>query len=142
MSRLAAVWGLLVVVGGVSACGSSATEGTGTSSSAATSSSTAVSSVPGSSSQASPTGLVVDVTISGGKVTPRNASYDATVKEPISFRVSSDTEDELHVHSTPDHEFEITAAPNQIFDFTVDVPGRVDVELHHLNVVIATITVR
>ena len=89
-----------------------------------------------------PAGLVVDVTISAGKATPTNASYDASVNEPITFRVTSDTEDELHVHSTPDHEFEIKAAPNQAFDFTVGLPGRVDVELHHLNVVLATIDVR
>jgi hypothetical protein len=42
----------------------------------------------------------------------------------------------------PDHKFEIAAAPNQTFQFTVDVPGNVDVELHHLDRTIATIQVR
>lgn len=64
------------------------------------------------------------------------------MREPITFRVTSDTEDELHVHSTPDHEFEVKAAPNQAFEFTVGIRGRADVELHHLNVVLATINVR
>ena len=36
----------------------------------------------------------------------------------------------------------LKAAPNQPFEFSVAVPGRVDVELHHLGVTIATINVR
>jgi hypothetical protein len=46
------------------------------------------------------------------------------------------------VHSTPDHEFAIAAAPNQTFQFTVDVPGSVEVELHKLDKTVATIDVR
>jgi hypothetical protein len=46
------------------------------------------------------------------------------------------------MHSTPDHEFEIAAAPNQTFQFTVDVPGSVDVELHKLDKTVASIQVR
>ena len=54
----------------------------------------------------------------------------------------ADAPDELHVHSTPDHEFEIAAAPNQTFQFTVDVPGSVDVEIHKLDKTVASIQVR
>jgi hypothetical protein len=46
------------------------------------------------------------------------------------------------VHSTPEHKFNVEAKPMQTFQFTVDVPGKVDVELHHLNKTIATITVQ
>jgi hypothetical protein len=96
-----------------------------------------------STSSASPAaGLVIDIKIADGRATPTNATFEARVKEPITFRLTSDKEDELHVHSVPDHEFEVKAAPNQTFDFTVDVPGRVDVELHHLDVTVATINVR
>jgi hypothetical protein len=45
------------------------------------------------------------------------------------------------VHSTPDHEFAIAAAPNQTFTFTVNEPGKVEVELHHLDQTVATIDV-
>jgi nitrous oxide reductase accessory protein NosL len=86
--------------------------------------------------------LVVDLTIAGGKATPTNASLQAAVNQPIVFRVTSDAEDELHVHSTPEHEFEIKAGNGQSFPFTVQVPGRVDVELHKLGVTVATIQVR
>jgi hypothetical protein len=87
-------------------------------------------------------GLSVDVTIAHGQVTPANAVLRATVRQPITLHVTSDAADELHVHSVPDHKFEVAAAANQTFEFTVDVPGNVDVELHHLDRTVATIQVR
>ncbi len=86
--------------------------------------------------------LTVDVTIAHGQVTPANATLQATVRQPITLHVSSDVTDELHVHSVPDHKFEVAAAANQTFQFSVDVPGNVDVELHHLDRTVATIQVR
>ena len=87
-------------------------------------------------------GLVVDITIAKGQVTPSNATLQATVAEPITLRVTSDAADELHVHSVPDHKFQVAAAANQTFQFSVDVPGNVDIELHHLDRTVATIQVR
>jgi hypothetical protein len=92
--------------------------------------------------QPSGAGLVVNITIAKGQVTPSNATLQATVSEPITLRVTSDAVDELHVHSSPDHKFQVAAAANQTFQFSVDVPGNVDVELHHLDRTIATIQVR
>ena len=87
-------------------------------------------------------GSLVDVTIKDGKVTPTNEQLQAGVKEQIVIRVNSDAADELHVHSTPEHSFNVEAKPMQSFQFTVDVPGKVDVELHKLNQTIATIQVQ
>ena len=95
-----------------------------------------------SNEQAPPNRLIIDVNIKGGQVTPTNAQYQAAVKEQIVLKVNSDADDELHVHSTPEHTFKVEAKPNQSFQFTVDVPGKVDVELHHLNKTIGTITVQ
>ena len=92
--------------------------------------------------QAPPPRLLVDVTIKDGKVTPANEQLKAGVKEQIIIRINSDAADELHVHSTPDHTFKVEAKPMQSFQFTVDVPGKVDVELHKLNQIIATIQVQ
>jgi plastocyanin len=89
-----------------------------------------------------PGNLTVNVTIANRQVNPSNATLQAKVGQPITFHITSDAADELHVHSVPDHKFEIAAAPNQTFQFTVDVPGNVDVELHHLDRTIATIQVR
>jgi hypothetical protein len=85
--------------------------------------------------------LDVNVTIAKGQVTPTNATLQAKLKQQIVLHVTSDATDELHVHSVPDHKFEVAAAPNQIFQFSVDIPGNVEVELHHLDRTIATISV-
>jgi hypothetical protein len=95
-----------------------------------------------SNEQAPPTRLIVDVTIKDGKVTPTNEQLEAGVKQQIIIRINSDAADELHVHSTPEHSFNVEAKPMQSFQFTVDVPGKVDVELHKLNQTIATIQVQ
>jgi sporulation-control protein spo0M len=95
-----------------------------------------------SNEQAPPSRLLVDVTIKGGNVTPTNQQLKAGVREQIVVRVNSDAADELHVHSTPEHSFNIEAKPNQSFQFSVDVPGKVDVELHKANKTIATIQVQ
>jgi hypothetical protein len=96
----------------------------------------------GSASKApSGAGLTVDITIAHGQVTPSNATLQATVHQPITLHVTSDTADELHVHSVPDHKFEVAATANQTFQFSVDVPGSVEVELHHMDRTVATIHV-
>jgi hypothetical protein len=95
-----------------------------------------------SNEQAPPSRLSIDVDIKGGNVTPTNQQLQAGLKEQVIIRVNSDTADELHVHSTPEHKFNVEAKPMQVFQFTVDVPGKVDVELHKLNKTIATITVQ
>jgi sporulation-control protein spo0M len=92
--------------------------------------------------QAPPNRLDIDVTIKGGNVDPTNAQLQAKVKEPIVVRVNSDSADELHVHSTPDHTFEIEPNKAMQFQFSVDVPGNVDIELHHLNKTVATVAVQ
>jgi hypothetical protein len=95
-----------------------------------------------SDQQAPPTRLVIDVTIKGGEVTPTNAQFQSGAKETIVVRVNSDVADQLHVHSTPEHTFNVEAKDGQSFQFTVDVPGRVDIELHELKRTIGTVTVR
>jgi ABC-type glycerol-3-phosphate transport system substrate-binding protein len=117
--------------------GSDSSEATSASPSAST-----VSPSDMSNEQAPPSRLVIEVTIKGGTVTPTNEQLQSAVNEQIVIRVNSDVADELHVHSTPEHTFKIEAKPAQSFQFTVDVPGKVDVELHQLKTTIATITVQ
>ncbi|MGN7782698.1 hypothetical protein ACTJJE_24730 [Mycolicibacterium sp. 22603] len=92
--------------------------------------------------QAAPERVLLEVTIAGGQVTPTNEQLQARVGEPILIRVTSDVPDELHVHATPEHSFEVTPGPAQTFQFTVEVPGKVDVELHEAHRVVATIAVQ
>ena len=95
-----------------------------------------------SDQQAPPEQVVVDVTIKDGKVTPTNEQLQAKVGDPIVVRVDSDAADQLHVHSNPEHTFAVEPKAGQSFQFTVTVPGKVDVELHELNRTIASIAVQ
>lgn len=122
-------------------CGGGGGSGTAQSSSASPSAST-VNPSDMQNDQAPPDRLVIDVTIKGGEVKPTNAQLQAKTKEQIVVKVASDVADELHVHSTPEHTFKIEAKPAQQFQFSVDVPGKVDIELHQLNKTIATVQVQ
>jgi hypothetical protein len=123
--------------------GSKNTPGTGTTTGQTSSSAASSSATPSPGSEQPPAGAATfDVTIANGQVTPTNATWQAKVGQPVSVRVTSDAADELHVHSSPDHEFEVAAAPNQVFTFTVDVPGSVEIELHKLDKTIATLQVQ
>jgi len=84
----------------------------------------------------------VDIEIARGAVTPTNAQVQGSVGKPIVLKVSSDVADLLHVHSVPEHTFQVESRPDQEFEFTVDVPGQVDIELHDLNRTVVTIQVR
>jgi hypothetical protein len=140
-----AVWLTAGCGGSKTTGGTSSSSGKASSSAARSSGTTAASSsaAPPSGSQQPPAGAATfDVTIANGQVTPTNATWQAKVGEPITVRVTSDAADELHVHSSPDHEFEVAAAPDQVFTFTIDVPGSVDIELHKLDKTIATLQVQ
>ncbi|GLP73095.1 hypothetical protein TUM20983_02050 [Mycobacterium antarcticum] len=95
-----------------------------------------------SDEQAPPERLIVDVTIARGEVTPTNEQLQAKVGDPIVVRVNSDVADQLHVHSNPEHTFDIEPKSGQSFQFSVTVPGKVDVELHQLNRTVASIAVQ
>ena len=96
----------------------------------------------GNSSNNPGAGPTIDITIANGEVTPTNATLQAKVKQQITLHVTSDAADELHVHSVPDHKFEVKPGPHQMFTFSVDVPGNVDLESHHPKRTIATIQVQ
>lgn len=97
---------------------------------------------PATSSTQAAAGLAIPVTILAGVVTPDNGVYEAKVGEPITLNVDSDVADQLHVHSVPEHEFEVKPATGQNFTFTVTVPGQVVVELHSSGKTVATLNVR
>ena len=92
--------------------------------------------------QQAPNRLLIDVTIKGGEVTPTNEQLQGKVGDPIVVRVNSDAADELHVHSNPEHTFKIEPRNGQQFQFTVDVPGTVDIELHQLGRTVASVQVQ
>lgn len=127
----------------LSGCGGSGGEGTAAPGTTASANPTAGTAGPTENADAAqPTPLVIDIVIEGGDVTPTNVAREAAVGQPIELRVDSDSADELHVHSTPEHTFDVGVGPDQSYRFTVEMPGRVDVELHQLHKTVATIQVR
>lgn len=97
-------------------------------------------SAPSTGSAAAET--VIDIVIDDGAVTPTNAQVQGVVGQPIVLSVSSDAVDSMHVHSIPEQVFDVAARPDQRFEFTVGIPGRVDVELHNLHRTVVTIEVQ
>jgi|SRR4051812_12088310 hypothetical protein len=136
-TRLPAV--LMLTLAFVAGCGGAKN------SNSTTSSSSSAAQQPSSSQQQqqqSAPGLAIDISITNGNVNPTNGEFKAKVGQPIQLRVNSDVPDQLHVHSVPDHTFPVEAKPGQTFQFTVDVPGTVEVELHKLDRTIGTIQVQ
>lgn len=102
--------------------------------------SSAVSASPSTSNPS--TSLRIDVTIAGSTITPSGARYETKVNQPIELHVTSDVSDQLHVHAIPEQTFDVKPPGPQSFRFTVEVPGRVEVELHQLGRTVATILVQ
>ena len=84
----------------------------------------------------------VEITIADGEVDPAGDRVEVGAGQPIEFVVTSDTHDELHVHSDPEHELEVAAGDEQVFRFGIDRPGIYEVESHELEVTIVQLEVR
>jgi plastocyanin len=77
--------------------------------------------------------VTVTITEQNGSVSANSQLVQVAVGQKIVFKVSTDVADEVHVHSVPDHEFEIKPGPEQTFSFRVNTPGTVEVESHGLD---------
>lgn len=86
-------------------------------------------------------GTVV-IRIKDGKVTPQGKRVEVKVGQTIALDVTSDVDEELHVHSDPEHTFAVKPGKDQTFTFTVDTPGQVAVEAHHADVTLVQLVVR
>jgi hypothetical protein len=85
--------------------------------------------------------VVLEVTIADGEVTPSGEQLEAAVGQQIELRVTSDAPDELHVHSSPEHEYEVEPGAEQVFTFSVDQPGQIEIETHETETVVAELEV-
>lgn len=86
--------------------------------------------------------VIIEIVEDGGKITPDDAHVvKVDTGQEITLNVSSDVDDEIHVHSTPEHEFEVTAGEDETFTFTIDTPGTVAVESHGLEVTLVKLQV-
>ncbi|WP_426241507.1 hypothetical protein [Nocardioides sp. LHG3406-4] len=83
----------------------------------------------------------VDITFSGDSVEPNGERIEVEAGEPLTLNVTADAPGEIHVHSTPEQELEYDAGTTKL-ELTIDQPGVVDVESHHLDVTILQLEVR
>lgn len=94
----------------------------------------------GSGSTGSSSGTTIDITIKDGKVTPNGDRVKSRLGAPVTLKIDADTAGEIHVHSTPEQEFEYGQGTTTE-KLTIDKPGIVDIEDHELDQVIVQLQV-
>jgi plastocyanin len=86
--------------------------------------------------------VIIEINEDAGKITPDDGHVvKVAVGQRVQLNVSSDVADEIHVHSEPEHEFEVPAGQDKTFTFTIDTPGTVTIESHGLDVVLVKLEV-
>jgi hypothetical protein len=84
----------------------------------------------------------IQIRFRDGQLIAPAALVKASVGQPIDLVVTSDSDQEIHVHSTPEHEYSVKAGTRkQIFEFTVETPGTIEVESHTLDALIVKLQV-
>ena len=79
---------------------------------------------------------VIDVTFNGDSVTPNGDRVEVGVGQPIELKVTADAPGEIHVHSSPEQEFEYDTGSSTIAVKPIQAPGIITVESHTLGKVI------
>lgn len=82
----------------------------------------------------------VQITFEGGDVTPKGERVDVSTGT-VTFEITADEPGALHVHSSPEQEFDFEAGTNT-YEVTIDTPGLVEVESHDPEVVIVQLQVQ
>ncbi|MCF7549458.1 hypothetical protein [Pseudonocardia sp. WMMC193] len=93
--------------------------------------------------QAPPAGGVqtVRVAYAGGQVTGDTGTVPVTLGSQVHLEIGSDTAEEAHLHGY-DKAVQVPAGGTATIDFTADVPGEFELELHHSGEPLATLQVR
>ena len=85
---------------------------------------------------------VIDVTFKGDQTTPSGDVIDVSVGQRIELDVTADKPGEIHVHSTPEQEYEYDAGSSTIELTPIKTPGVVTVESHTLDKVLFKLQVQ
>ena len=84
---------------------------------------------------------VVQGEVAGGEAVGGVETVDAAVGEPVTFRVSSDVSDHVHVHG-PDVLADVAPGAPAEVTATFEVPGSYEVELEESGVLVFQVNVR
>jgi hypothetical protein len=79
---------------------------------------------------------VIDIKISGSSINPNGDRMQVAVGQRIEFDVTADAPGEIHVHSSPEQEFEYDKGSSTIDVKPITAPGIITVESHTLDKVI------
>ena len=142
--RLGLTLGTAAVTFALGSCGSATTSDDGTGQPTQTS---AESGSPGTndterSEDASSRGTVIEVTISGGSVTPNGDRVKVELGHDVTLRVTADEAGELHVHTVPDQVLAYAAGTTDLVITHLDQPGVFEVGSHTLDELIVLLQVR
>jgi hypothetical protein len=85
---------------------------------------------------------VIDVTFTGDSVTPNGELVEVAVGQRIELDVTADKPGEIHVHSSPEQEFQYDQGSSTIVVKPITAPGRVEVESHTLEKTLFTLQAR
>lgn len=97
---------------------------------------------PTGSSGSPATTKTIEITVSGDSVTPNGDRVQAETGQPIELVVKADAPGEIHVHSTPEQEFEYGPGTTTLKLEPIEEPGVVDIESHTLDLTIVQLEVR
>jgi hypothetical protein len=75
-------------------------------------------------------------------VTPNGERVEVGVGQPIQLAVTADAPGEIHVHSSPEQEFEYEKGSSTLDLEPIPAPGVVEVESHTLDKVIVSLQAR
>ncbi|WP_432066310.1 hypothetical protein [Streptomyces sp. C10-9-1] len=88
-----------------------------------------------------PAGRTLDITVAGGVVSPEPGRIEIGKGERLTLRVTSDTDDELHVHGV-DRSAVLTAGRTATLEVLMDRSGLYEVETHRSGLVLTQLAVR
>lgn len=127
----------LIAAGLLTACSSTPAAPSASSSAASPSEPTSA-----SSATTPDVAFVIDITLVDGTVTPNGTKYDVAVGQTVVLNVTSDHDDEIHVHGEPEVELEVIAGTPVSTQFVTEQSGSFEVEAHHLEKIIAILNAR
>lgn len=83
----------------------------------------------------------ITIELAKGKVSPNGSRVDLAKGEPFVLDITSDRNDEVHVHGF-DKEIEVKAGKRVQVEMTADRTGRYEVESHHPELLIVVLQIR
>lgn len=98
------------------------------------------SSTPADTTVTTPDGLI-EIVLENGEPVGGAVTLEVEVGGLVEFRITSDHDDELHVHGL-DHYFELPAGEPVKVSFIAEAPGVFEIEGHHRHLLVVELVVR